>query len=320
MPNFPIIDAHVHTYPSREIGRQAMMGSGRTDYGGTVEELLDLMARAGIQRAVMVNMTPVADMFDAAVARLPAGLTPAQHAEAEGDVRLQLIGRLQRRNQWTCEVARRHPQLVAFIGLDPSMTDEALLEEIDARRPDGVGARGIKLHPAAQRFYPHDRRLWPVYGRAQALGLPIIFHSGAFTLAPRPVDYADPKHFREVLAAFPRLTVVLAHLGFGDFAACAELARDYPNVFFDCCAVISAGGGPASGGPGSEPTPAISDEDAAAAIRSVGADRVMFGSDYPWFDPLLDSQRIQRLPITAAENRAVLYDNAVRTLGLGVAP
>lgn len=38
--DFPAIDAHVHTYRSREIGRQAMMGSGRTDYGGTPEELL----------------------------------------------------------------------------------------------------------------------------------------------------------------------------------------------------------------------------------------------------------------------------------------
>ncbi len=34
VPEPPVIDAHVHTYPSRAIGRQAMMGSGRTDYGG----------------------------------------------------------------------------------------------------------------------------------------------------------------------------------------------------------------------------------------------------------------------------------------------
>src|SRR2546426_4437387 len=40
------IDAHVHTYPSREIGRQAMQGTGRTDYGGTPEELLAIMAAA----------------------------------------------------------------------------------------------------------------------------------------------------------------------------------------------------------------------------------------------------------------------------------
>ncbi len=46
--DFPIIDAHVHTYRSREIARQAMMGSGRTDYGGTPDELPALMARGGI--------------------------------------------------------------------------------------------------------------------------------------------------------------------------------------------------------------------------------------------------------------------------------
>jgi len=304
MPDFPIIDAHVHTYPSREIGRQAMMGSGRTGYGGTVEELLELMGRAGIVRAVMVNMTPVADMRDAALAKLPAHLTAAQRVRAEDDIRGQLIGRLQRRNEWTCQVTRQHPELVAFIGLDPSMGEEEMLGEVQARHAEG--ARGVKLHPAAQRFYPHDRRLWPVYGRAQALGMPVIFHSGAFMLGPRAVDFAEPKHFPEVLAAFPSLTVVLGHMGFGDFAACAELARDYPNAYFDCCAVIN----------GTDPSPTISDDEAAAAIRQVGAGRVMFGSDYPWFDPALDAQRIQRLPLSDAEKRAVLHDNATRILAL----
>ena len=191
--DFPVIDAHVHTYRSREIGRQAMMGTGQTDYGGTPDELLELMARGGIQKAVMVNMTPVADMSDAAIAELPADLSPAQRTEAEDDIRRQMIGRLQRRNEWTCEVAREHPQLIAFIGLDPSMNEDELVAEIDLRREQA--ARGIKLHPANQRFYPNDRRLWPVYDRAQELGLPIIFHSGAGALGPQAADYAHPRHF-----------------------------------------------------------------------------------------------------------------------------
>ncbi len=307
MPDYPIIDAHVHTYRSRDIGRQAMMGSGQTDYGGTVDELLDLMARGGIQRAVMVNMTPIADMLDAALAGLPPDLSPAQRAEAEAQARREMIGRLQRRNHWTCQVARQHPQLVAFIGLDPSMSEDELLSEIDARLAEG--ARGIKLHPAAQRFYPNDRRLWPVYDRAQQLRLPVIFHSGAFALGPRPSDQAHPQHFPELLAAFPRLTVVLAHLGWGAIGGCAQIARAHPNAFFDCCAVIN----------GTEPSPALSDDEAAAALRQVGADRVMFGSDYPWFDPLRDAQRIQRLPLSDAEKRMVLYDNAQRILRLGEA-
>jgi len=302
--NSPVIDAHVHTYPSREIGRQAMIGSGRTDYGGTPEELLGIMAGAGISHAVMVNMTPFADMMDAALERLPAGLSTADRAASEEEVTRKIIGRLRRRNQWTCEIGREHPELIPFVGLDPSMSEAELLQEIDARHAEG--ARGIKLHPAAQRFYPHDPRLEPVYGRAQDLGWPIIFHSGAFALGPGSSDHALLGHFPEVLTAFPRLTIVMGHMGFGDFDTCAEIAHDYANAMFDCCYIIN----------GTEPAPAISDEDAAAAIQKVGAGRVMFGSDYPWFDPTLDAVRIGRLPLGDAEKRAVLYENATRVFGL----
>lgn len=280
------------------------MGTGRTDYGGTPEELIGIMGRAGITHAVMVNMTPVADMMDAALEKLPEELSPAARQEAEDALRRQMIGRLQRRNQWTCEIGRQHPGLIPFIGLDPSMSEEELLTEIETRGREG--ARGIKLHPAAQRFYPSDPRLSPVYERASALGWPIVFHSGAFALGPGRSDHAVLQHFPELLAAFPRLTVVLGHMGFGEFNTCVGIARDYPNAMFDCCYVIN----------GTDASPAISDEEAAAAIRQVGASRVMFGSDYPWFDPALDAARIGRLPLRDGEKRAVLYENAARTFGV----
>ncbi len=304
VPDYPIIDAHVHTYRSRGIGRQAMMGIYRTDYGGTPEELLALMDRGGIEKAVMVNMTPVVDMFDAAVAKLPANLSPSQRSQDEERIRRQMIGRLQRRNQWTCETAREHPQLIPFIGLDPSMSAEDLVAEIDRRRDEG--AHGIKLHPPNQRFFPNDRRLWPAYERAQELGLPTIFHSGVLDYAPETGKYGHPKGYADLLTQFPRLTVVMAHLALGDFAACADLARAHSNVFFDCCWTIN----------GTDKPPAISDADAVVAFRQIGCDRIMFGSDYPWHDPLLDSARIQRLPLTDAEKRAVLHENAIRVLGL----
>jgi hypothetical protein len=304
MSDLPVIDAHLHTYPTREIGRQAMMGSGRTDYGGAPDELLGIMRRANITHAVMVNMTPVADMRDAALERLPADLPPGERAAREAEVQATLIGRLKRRNEWTCQVSREHPELLAFIGLDPSAPEAEMLEEISRRQSQG--ARGLKLHPGAQRFYPNDRRLWPVYDRCQELSWPIIFHSGAFALGPARSDYAMLRHFPQVLAAFPRLTLVLGHMGFGDFETCAAFARDFPNAMFDCCYVIN----------GTDPSPALSDEDAAAAIRKVGPGRVMFGSDYPWFDPALDAARIARLPLFEAERRDVLCDNAARVFGI----
>ena len=300
MPDQPAIDSHVHTYRTREIGRQAMQGSGRTDYGGTIDELLSLMERGGIEKAVMVNMTPTVDMFEAAVAKLSAD----ERSREEARIRAEIIGRLQRRNAWTCEMARAHRQFVAYIGLDPWMSADELVAEIDLRVSEG--ARGIKLHPAAQRFLPADRRLWPAYARAQELRLPIIFHSGLWALGNSSGGQASPHNFPELLAAFPGLTVVLGHMGFGDFDACARIARDYPNAAFDCCFVIN----------GTDATPSISDDDAVAAFRNVGVDRVMFGSDYPWFDPALDCERIRKLPLSDDEKRAVLHDNAVRILGL----
>ena len=57
-----------------------------------------------------------------------------------------------------------------------------------------------------------------------------------------------------------------------------------------------------------------------AAFRRIGTDRVMFGSDYPWFDPVADAERIRRLPLTDTEKRAILHDNAVRTLRLDGRP
>ena len=234
------------------------MGSGRTDYGGTPDELLAIMSRAGITHAVMVNMTPVADMMDAALGKLPPDSTPGQRADAEADAYRTIVGRLRRRNAWTCEVGREHPELVPFIGLDPGMSEGELLDEIDQRRSEG--ARGIKLHPAAQRFYPNDERLAPVYARATELGWPVIFHSGAFALGAGSTTQASLENFPPLLKSFPKLTVVLGHMGFGEFDTCAEIAAEFPNAMFDCCFVVN----------GTEPSPAVSDEEAAVSFRKVG--------------------------------------------------
>lgn len=96
-------------------------------------------------------------------------------------------------------------------------------------------------------------------------------------------------------------------MGFGDFDTCGAIAADFPQAMFDCCYIVN----------GSDPSPAISDDEAAAAFRKVGADRVMFGSDYPWFDPALDAARIARLPLSDSEKRAVLHENAARVFGRG---
>jgi predicted TIM-barrel fold metal-dependent hydrolase len=294
--DFPVIDAHVHTYPTAEIGLQATQGLGQSGCSGTVDELLELMRSGNIEKAVTVNMTPVADMRDAALAR----------GQSEEEAQILVIERLKRRNTWTCQVAREHPELVAFISLDPSMGEEDAAAEV--RRAVAIGARGIKLHPASQRYFPSDRSLWGAYEEAQARGLPIISHSGAAAegRGRRAPAGAPPLQFREVLETFPRLTLVLAHLGLGCVEESLEIAGRFPNLFFDSSAAIN----------GTVETPPFSDEESVDIVRRLGIERVLFASDWPWFHPLRDAERIDRLALSDDDKRLLLRENALRVLGL----
>jgi hypothetical protein len=304
MPDYPIIDAHLHTFPRPEIGWQAQSGAGFSGHAGTIEELLPLMREGNIAKAVMVNMTPVFEMRQAALAKVPSDLPPDRRAQAEEQIRLDVIGRLQRRNAWTCAVARENPGLVPFISLDPSMDGVTMVQEINDRVKEG--AKGIKLHPANQRFFPNDGRLYPAYQKFEELGLPIITHSGAAALAGDPEQHARPANFVEVLRNFPRLTLVFAHMARGYLDETLEIMQSYPDVYLDSSAVVE----------GTMPSHLLSDEEAVAMLRRVGCDRVLFGSDWPWFHPIKDAQRMDSLPLTAEEKRLIFYENAQRVLGL----
>jgi len=302
MPAFRVIDAHLHTYQSRQIGLQAKQGNDRTSYAGLVEELLPIMERAGISQAVMVNMLPLAEMQKAAIERLPADQSAEERQAALKEIDKRMLGRLERRNTWTCQLAAQYPQLVPFINLDP-LQDEAAVRAELADKVERQGARGIKLHPGSQWFYPNDRRLWPIYQAARERGLPIVFHSGRFA---SPEQYARPRHFAEVLQAFPGLTIVMAHLGLGWIEEALELAATYPDLVFDCSAIIS------HAAPGAEITPAR----LTAIIRQAGVERVMFGSDFPWFDPAEALEKALELDLGQEEKQLLLAENAVRIFRL----
>lgn len=304
MVDYPIIDVHIHTYPSAGLGWQAQSGQGHSGNAGLVDEYLALMAKGNIRRAVMVNMTPVTEMQEAALKKLPPDLSPAlQEAQVE-EIRREIVARLERRNAWTCGVAREHPQLAAFVSLDPALMDEGEIVQ-EVARCHGAGAHGLKLHPANQQFYPHDRRLWPAFASAQALGLPILSHSGR-GLLPGTEIFARPALFADALRDFPRLNFVLAHLGWGFLEESAEIAAKFQNVFFDISAAIN----------GCIEPPRISDGEAATLIRGLGVERVMFASDWPWYHPIRGAERVARMDFSEGEKRLLFYANAERVLGL----
>ncbi len=302
MPDYETIDIHMHLYPDARIAIQAMGGTARAGFTGTVEEAIPFLADNGIQAGVMCNFTPVWDMVEAARRRLPENQSEAEREEAEREIRQRMADRVRERNQWTCEVAREHPQLIPFIGIDPVLDAEELEAEVTTRHAEG--ARGIKLHPTVQRLNLNDRDLWPAYAAAERLDMIVLTHMGPF--GNLSGDYATPALAAEVAQAFPGLRMVLAHCGGPDRDAALALADAHPNISFDCCGVVPGEPGPDDPG----------DDALAALLRRLGPERIAFGSDWCFRDPRPDMERILRLPLEPSEQRAILRDTAARLLGL----
>ena len=165
-----------------------------------------------------------------------------------------------------------HDNLFPYIALDaiamPGEEGASHLREMVEKH----GARGVKLHGPAQGFNMSDERMWPAYSACQEMGIPIVAHSGPDKLG---AGYAEPRAFAGMLAAFPDLKVVIAHMGGGTWGQARELAEAYSNAYFDCCEIIEWVGG-ATNAPG--------EEEFAQLIWDIGASRVLMGSDFPWYD------------------------------------
>jgi predicted TIM-barrel fold metal-dependent hydrolase len=112
-------------------------------------------------------------------------------------------------------------ELVPYVRLD---LDETPVEE--ATRCLDLGARGIKLHPRAQRFLPDDPRLEPVFALAADRRVPILIHGGR-GLPP----IADS--LGRLLDRHAPPALIVAHAGIVDLAAMARNFAGRPGVFFD---------------------------------------------------------------------------------------
>jgi predicted TIM-barrel fold metal-dependent hydrolase len=112
-------------------------------------------------------------------------------------------------------------RMIPFVRLDLS---EQPIEE--ATRCIDLGARGIKLHPRAQRFLLNDDRLDPVFALAAERRVPILIHGGR-GLPPIAAELAA------LVERYPDAQLIIAHGGIADLPALAERFAGKAGVFFD---------------------------------------------------------------------------------------
>ena len=154
-------------------------------------------------------------------------------------------------NDRTLAFAKRSEgRLIPFVRLD---LNESPIEE--ATRCLDLGARGIKLHPRAQKFTATDERLGPVFRLASERRVPILIHAGRGL--PPIADGLDA-----LMQANPGATLILAHGGIADLANLARHFAGHPRTFFD--------------------TSVWSPVDLLDFYRRVPPEQVLYASDFPY--------------------------------------
>jgi uncharacterized protein len=179
---------------------------------------------------------------------------------------------------------RSEGRLIPFVRLD--LAEEPVEE---ATRCLDLGARGIKLHPRAQRFLLNDERLSPVFELAAERGVPILIHGGR-GLPP----IAD--HLHRLVERYPGSQLIIAHGGIADLGSLAGFFAGMPGVFFD--------------------TSVWSAIDLLSLYHLVSPEQIVYASDYPYGQQpssLLISVRTARAAgLDDAQLRGMLYGTARR--------
>ena len=193
-------------------------------------------------------------------------------------------------NDFIAGECARHPELTGFGTLHPDM--ERPLEEIV--RLQELGLKGVKFHPDTQKFNMDDDKLFPIYDALSQSGLPVLMHCGDYRYT-----CSHPQRLARVLDNFPRLTVVAAH--FGGWSLW-DLALEYlkdKNCFVDCSSSIMFLGKVRS----------------RELIKAYGAERVLYGTDFPMWDEKEEIGRVESLGLSMEELELIFSGNAKRVLG-----
>jgi predicted TIM-barrel fold metal-dependent hydrolase len=180
--------------------------------------------------------------------------------------------------------ARSDGRMIPFVRLDLA---ESPVEE--AERCLDLGARGIKLHPRAQKFDLGDGRLAPVFALAAERRVPILIHGGR-GLPP----IAD--HLHKLVDTYEGSQLIIAHAGIADLAGLAGHFAGKSGVFFD--------------------TSVWSPIDLLSFFRLVPPEQILYASDYPYgLQPasLLIALRTARIAgLSEDQIRNILGPNANR--------
>lgn len=202
-------------------------------------------------------------------------------------------------NEWTADFAEHTPDCLHTATFFPEHHAESYVEAALES-----GAQIFKVHIQVGRFHPGDPLLNRVWGLIEDAQVPVLIHCGS---GPVPGEYTGPAPIAALLQRFPRLQLIIAHMGMPEYTEFLDLADNYAGVHLDTTMAWTDFSEERAPFPRSE----------YGRLLSLG-DRVLFGSDFPNIPYSYGHsiQAVERLELGDAWLQQVCYQNAARLFNI----
>lgn len=181
-------------------------------------------------------------------------------------------------NDYISDCVKKHPnKLIGFGRVDPRRGTDAMEELV--RMKEKLGLTGLKLHPMVECFRPDHSYFNKFFGKVNELELPVLFHTGK--------DFSSPSLALKIAKKHPSMTAIFAHLKEG----CLAALRDAPNVYVETSGALP---------------------ELIELAVDIDEDRVLFGSDVPYYRYLTQLVALEAANISSGIKRKVYYENFQR--------
>lgn len=183
-------------------------------------------------------------------------------------------------NEAIAELCGKYPdKFIGFAKHDPQ-SEAGRVPALLRREVEKLGLKGLKLHKLPTR---------DMLDAAAELRIPILYH---------PKEVAD---YYMIAEEYPQISFIMAHMGgYGSFTKAMDgmgLAARYPNVYVD--------------------TSQVTVKYLEMALRLLGPDKIIFGSDAPEQDARVELYKIRLLKLPPPEESKILSGNIMRILPKG---
>ncbi|MGN1080730.1 MAG: amidohydrolase family protein [Acutalibacteraceae bacterium] len=196
-------------------------------------------------------------------------------------------------NDFLLDAAKENSRFIPLVSFHPSMGLSEVSAELE--RCKKLGAKGVKLHSDFQNFNIDSREVIPMYRICAEMELPILFHVG-----DSRYDRTTPQRMYNVMNEIPDLTIIAAHMcGYDEWDDAERLligSRCYTDV--------------------SEAVNYLEKDRLVRMINRHGADKIMFGSDYPLVSTETAYDLFDSLPLSEEQKEQILHLTAEKVFKL----